>query len=132
MTLLLDTHVLAWWWSLNPRLGDAAKARIGEPGEVVLVSAVTPWEMGIKHASGRWPIAGSWLEDWDRFMAEDGFETLPIIPRHGIHAATLDWTHRDPFDRILAAQARIEGARLVTADTRLLAFLPDALNAQEG
>jgi PIN domain nuclease of toxin-antitoxin system len=129
---MLDTHVLAWWWSLDARLGKSARATVADPDNTVLVSAVTPWEMAIKHATGRWPAATSWLDRWDEFMREDGFETLPIHPRHGIHAAALEWSHRDPFDRILVAQARLEGARLITADAWMLAFLPDALNASEG
>lgn len=132
MILLLDTHVAAWGWTLDRRLHRVWHERLVKPSNRVLVSAITPWEMGIKHASGRWPEVGIILSRWEALMDESGFEQLPMTSRHGLGAAALDWAHRDPFDRILAAQSRLEGARLVTADAWMLAYLPDALNPTEG
>lgn len=132
MILLLDTHALAWWWANDPRLGGPARARITHPATRVLVSAASAWEIGIKHAAGRWPDAPRMLERWDALLAAARFEPLAMTATHAMRAAALAWTHKDPFDRMLAAQAVLEGACLVTADPALLAQLPDALNAAEG
>ena len=132
MILLLDTHVAAWGWTLDKRLAPIWCERFVDPSVTVLISAVTPWEMGIKRASGRWPEVAAILNRWDSLIDEAGYKPLSITSRHAIHAAALDWPHRDPFDRILAAQAELEGARLVTADAWMLAFLPDALAATQG
>lgn len=132
MILLLDTHALAWWWANDQRLSGSARARIAHPGTRVLASAASAWEIGIKHAAGRWPEAPRMLDRWDALLAADRFEALPISATHAMRAAALAWTHRDPFDRVLAAQAMLEGARLVTADPALLAHLPEALHACEG
>jgi PIN domain nuclease of toxin-antitoxin system len=132
MILLLDTHALAWWWAGDPRLAGPARARIAHPDTRVLVSAASAWEIGIKHAAGRWPEAPRMLDRWDSLLAAARFEPLPIAATHTIRAAALPWAHKDPFDRVLAAQATLEGAHLVTAGPALLAFLPDAVNASEG
>ena len=132
MILLLDTHALAWGWANDPRLGGGARARIAHPETRVLVSAASAWEIGIKHAAGRWPEAPRMLDRWDALLAAARFEPLAISATHAMRAASLPWAHKDPFDRILAAQATLEGARLVTADPVLLALSPDALHASEG
>ena len=129
MKLLLDTHALAWWFADNPRLAGGARARIAHPATQVLVSAASAWEMAIKHEAGRWPEAARMLDRWDALLAEAGFTPLAVSAAHGMRAARWDWTHRDPFDRLLAAQSMIEGAALVTADPILLELLPDAVNA---
>ena len=97
-----------------------------------LISAVTPCEMGIKRSSGLWPEAGRILERWDSLIDEAGYRPLPITSRHAIHAAALNWPHRAPFDRIRAAQARLDSAGLITPDAWMLAILPDALHATPG
>ncbi len=132
MILLLDTHALAWWWANDPLLSGGARARIAHPASRVLVSAASAWEIGIKHAAGRWPEAPRMLDRWDALLAADRFEPLPINATHAMRAACLAWAHKDPFDRVLAAQAMLEGARLITADPALLAYLPEALHASEG
>jgi len=130
--LLLDTHVLAWWWPNDPRLSDGVRAHIAHPATRVLASAASAWELGIEHAAGRWPKAPRMLDRWDALLAADRFEPLAISATHAIRAAGLAWAHKDPFDRVLAAQAMLEGARLVTADPALLGHLPEALHACEG
>jgi len=130
--LLLDTHALAWWWADDARLAGGVRARIAHPATRVLVSAASAWEIGIKHAAGRWPEAPRMLDRWDALLAADRFEALPINATHATRAAALAWAHKDPFDRVLAAQAMLEGARLVTADPTLLAHLSEAVHAGEG
>lgn len=113
MTLLLDTHVLLWWLSGDDLTPEAADA-IADPDNVVYVSAVTTWEISIKQALGRLSVEG----DLDGAIAED-FEPLTITHEHARLAGELPAYHRDPFDRMLVAQARVEELTLVTRDEPL-------------
>lgn len=112
MNLLLDTHALLWWLSGDARLGPKARKQIGTGDSRVLVSAATAWELAHKRAAGKIRI------DWDirDEIAEEGFLELPVALEHAIAAAELPGHHADPFDRLLVAQARIEGLWLVAAD----------------
>ena len=112
MNLLLDTHALLWWLSGDARLGPGARKQIAAGESRVLVSAATAWELSHKRAAGKIRI------DWDirEEIAEEGFLELPIAVEHAIAAAELPRYHADPFDRLLVAQARVEGLWLVTAD----------------
>lgn len=123
--LLLDTHVLAWWLLDSPRLGAAARAAISDPDRMILVSTVSVWEMAQKHGRGRWPEVGPGLATIEADLARLGFRVVPLTLAHALAAGALDWAHRDPFDRMLAAQAAAEGAILITAD-RVFAALPGA------
>ncbi|TAJ46824.1 MAG: type II toxin-antitoxin system VapC family toxin [Herbiconiux sp.] len=116
MRLLLDTHTLYWAVREPDRIPDAATRLIIDPANELLVSAVAPWELGIKHRSGRFPEAGPFLLTLDRYVDTLGASELPISIEHSLAAGQLEWAHRDPFDRMLAAQAIIENAVLVTAD----------------
>ncbi len=115
-SLLLDTHVLAWWLLDSPRLGALARAAIADPGHLILISTVSVWEMAQKHGRGRWPEVGPGLATIEADLARLDFRVLPLTLAHALAAGALDWAHRDPFDRMLAAQALAEGATLVTAD----------------
>jgi PIN domain nuclease of toxin-antitoxin system len=111
--LLLDTHVLIWWdegRELRPRARDAILA-----AEQVYVSAVSGWEIETKIALGRLETT----RDVVNAAAESGFEELPLRLAHARAARELPWHHRDPFDRMLVAQARSEGLTLVTRDRTL-------------
>lgn len=112
--LLLDTHVFLWWRTTSPHLGAEARKAIAQ-ADAVFVSAASAWEAGIKQALGR-------LELPDRFEAgveESGFEKLAVTFAHAERAGALPPHHRDPFDRMLVAQALEERLTLVTHDTRL-------------
>ena len=124
-SLLLDTHVLAWWLLDSPRLGALARAAISDPDRLILVSTVSVWEMAQKHGRGRWPEVGPGLATIEADLARLGFRVLPLTLAHALAAGALDWAHRDPFDRMLAAQAVAERAALVTAD-RVFAAVPPA------
>ncbi|MEO5335477.1 MAG: type II toxin-antitoxin system VapC family toxin [Magnetospirillum sp. WYHS-4] len=115
MRLLLDTHVLVWWWQDDPRLGGAPRRMIADPAVKVLVSAVSAWEIAIKSTLGKLRLDGDVEEQVD--LA--GFGKLPIGFGHAAEAARLPPHHEDPFDRMLIAQARCEGLTLVTADRRM-------------
>lgn len=110
MRLLLDTHVLIWW-DEGARLAARAAGAIREADQVY-VSAVSAWEIAIKASLGRL-VTERRVPD---VVAESGFEELPVRLAHAEGAQTLAWHHRDPFDRMLAAQAIHEGLTLVTRD----------------
>lgn len=111
MSLLLDTHVVLWWLADDPALADDIKDRLDHERDVY-VSSATIWEVAIKQALGKLPEPARLPE---RIM-ESGFNPLPISFDHAIAAGRLPMIHRDPFDRMLIAQARSEGLTLVTGD----------------
>ena len=116
--LLLDTHVLLWWLEGSNRLSPTTRSRIADRSTRVLVSAASAWEIAIKRTLGR-------LDCPDNLMAvldEQGFEPLAISIGHALEVATPPLHHADPFDRILVAQAKLEGLAIVTADARIAAY----------
>jgi PIN domain nuclease of toxin-antitoxin system len=118
MRLLLDSHVLLWWDASDERLPQNARSMIADPANEVLVSAASIWEIAIKNALGKIKVSGR-LAD---VAAANGFRSLPIEASHAERAAGLPPHHRDPFDRMLVAQAFDEGCTLVTHDQRLALY----------
>lgn len=112
MRLLLDTHTLLWWLADDPRLADPARSEIADPANDVLVSAASAWEIAIKAALGKLSLP----DDLEEQLAGNSFSPLPILVRHALAVRDLPDHHRDPFDRLLVAQARIEDLTIVTAD----------------
>lgn len=110
--LLLDTHVFLWWLNDDPALGKRARSEIGNGRNQVHVSAATAWEISIKRALGKLQAPG----DIESVVEEERFIKLHISLRHGEQAGELPPFHRDPFDRMLIAQAQSDGLILVTAD----------------
>lgn len=110
--LLLDTHVFLWWLADAPQLGEPARAAIGDERNEVFVSAVSGWEIAIKRAAGKLRAP----DDLDALVEDSGFSHLPITFFHGEQAGALPPHHRDPFDRMLIAQAQAEGLVIVTRD----------------
>lgn len=115
MNLLLDTHVLLWWLSDDPKLGDEARGAISVADNIVYVSAVSLWEIAIKHGIGKLQLP----ENFDDALADQGFLELPLKWEHSRRNRALPWLHRDPFDRMLIAQALAESLTLVTADREI-------------
>ena len=115
MKILLDTHVLLWWLSGDRALPRAAHAAIADPETTVVVSAASAWEIAIKRVAGRLEAPDDLV---DALRAND-FEMLAISVAHALAAGRLPPHHGDPFDRMLVAQAQIEGLTLVTVDQRL-------------
>lgn len=111
MTLLLDTCAFLWWLADEP-LGPTARDRIADPDQLVRVSAVSLWEIAIKRALGKLDLDGSLV----LHVKAAGFEPLPITGDHAERAGALPLHHRDPFDRMLVAQAQAESLTLVTRD----------------
>jgi len=103
--LLLDTHALLWWLDGDERLSLLARAAIGDPSRTVLVSAASAWEITTKYTLGRLPGAADVVRDVGACVAGQGFEELPIALADAERAGRLPGPHRDPFDRMLIAQA---------------------------
>jgi len=114
MRLLLDTHALLWWLAGDERLSTSARAAIADPANTVYVSAASAWEVATKHRRGKLPGAGPMAVDFAREVVNQGFAPLDITLEHGQDAGALPGPHRDPFDRMLVAQARAERMVLVS------------------
>ncbi|MEX2445128.1 MAG: type II toxin-antitoxin system VapC family toxin [Alkalispirochaeta sp.] len=112
MNLLLDTHIALWWLADDPSLSKTIRDHLGNTKNVVFVSAATVWEVAIKSSIGKLEIDGSWIEA----LEADGFQKLPITWSHAETVRGLPMVHRDPFDRMLIAQAMEDRLTLVTAD----------------
>mgnify|MGYP005663497079 CR=1 FL=1 len=112
MKLLLDTHALLWWLDDPNLLAEGARDAIAEPGNDVFVSSVVAWEIAIKRGLGKLTAPANLQE----MLAECGFQELPISATHALATETLPFHHRDPFDRMLIAQAISEQATLVSRD----------------
>lgn len=116
MRLLLDSHAL-WWAFHDPaRLSSTVGAAISDATTDLLFSPVTPWELANKYRRGRFPEVGMLVSTFPESAAKLGAVELPVTAHHGLLAGRLEWDHRDPFDRMLAAQSILEGVRLVSAD----------------
>jgi len=113
MNLLLDTHVLLWWLDDNPTLLIKAKEAIADGGNLVFVSVATIWEIRIKHALGKLKIPANFRN----VLEQQAFEMLSITADHAHLIGELPAHHRDPFDRMLIAQALFEGFTLITRDS---------------
>jgi PIN domain nuclease of toxin-antitoxin system len=111
--LLLDTHVLLWWLSDDRKLAQNGRDIIANPDNDILVSSVSAWEISIKAALGRLDIE---LDDLEEAIVRNGFRPIPIGFRHALTVGRLPNIHRDPFDRMLVAQASVEELRLLTHD----------------
>lgn len=116
MKLLLDTHIFVWAATGDRRLPSEAAAMILDASNTRTLSAASAWEMSIKAASGRWSGAASMLDDLDTALRDLQAEQLPIDIPAAVLASRLEWDHRDPFDRMLAAQTKLGGYSLVTVD----------------
>ena len=122
MRLLLDTHALLWWWTNDKQLTQTARDAILDEGNTVLVSAACVWEIATKYRLGKLPIADIAIRQFHTLIEADGFEHLPMTWQHSLLAGSYTSDHRDPFDRMLAAQSEIEKALFVTCDAAFLGF----------
>lgn len=118
MKLLLDTHAWLWWLGDPDQLAPAAVELIASPDHLVVVSAASVWEVAIKRARGRLQFDG----DPAAAVVDNAFEPLPISPAHAARAGDLPPHHRDPFDRMLVAQAALEGLTILTRDPAFEAY----------
>jgi PIN domain nuclease of toxin-antitoxin system len=114
---LLDTHALLWWLSDDPALSRAARKIIAETKNILIVSAASAWEIAIKVRLGKLPTATDLAADFSGQMDREGFQLLPISAQHGIRAGLLPGSHKDPFDRMLIAQAQAENIPIISNET---------------
>lgn len=116
--LLVDTHALLWWRGDHRRLSARAYEAIGDPDVPLFFSAASIWEIAIKRAQGKLDVP----VDLHDTMERRGFIELPVRSRHAVIAGALPAHHRDPFDRMLVAQAQSEGLTVVSGDPRIAAY----------
>jgi len=121
-SLLLDTHALLWWLVEPEKLSSLALAAINDPAVTIFVSAASGWELATKGRLGKLPGAEGLLQDLPSLLQQQGFLPLAVQLHHGVHAGGYKQAHRDPFDRLLAAQAELEGLQLVSLDPALATF----------
>ena len=117
MRALLDTHALLWWLSDDPALTRAARKVIAETRNTLIVSAASAWEIAIKVRLGKLPTATDLAADFSALIEREGFQSLAISAEHGIRAGLLPGPHKDPFDRMLIAQAQAENIPIVSNET---------------
>lgn len=120
--LLLDTHALLWVMSDPARVPAATLERLRDPSSRLLVSAASAWEIATKHRLGRLPEAEAVVDGYPSHLARLGADELTVTSQHALTAGRLRWEHRDPFDRMIVAQAMLESVPVVTADRALRAF----------
>jgi PIN domain nuclease of toxin-antitoxin system len=116
--LLLDTHALLWWLSDDAQLGAETRRAISNPRNQVYVSAASTWEISIKKTIGKLSAP----DDMDAIVEDEGFDKLPITLFHGEQAGLLTEHHKDPFDRMLIAQAQAEGLIIITNDEKIARY----------
>ncbi len=113
--VLLDTHVLLWWLQGGSKLSPTARTIMQSRGQV-LVSAASAWEISIKYRAGKLDAASALMARFQSVIEAENFVELPISVRHAIDAGLLKGPHKDPFDRVLIAQARAEGVAVISTD----------------
>ena len=122
MKVLLDTHALLWWLFNDPKLSSTPRGLLADPDNLVLVSSASAWEICTKHRIGKLPAASQLVLDIGGWVSRAGFTELPVTIRHAQKAGNWPHDHRDPFDRMLAAQSVLEDVPIVSRDTTLASF----------
>jgi PIN domain nuclease of toxin-antitoxin system len=122
MRILFDSHTLFWFLHGDKHLSSRARSTIEAPDAICVASAVSAWEFANKFRLGKWPEAGRVANSFIETMAIQGIEILSVSAEHARAAGLLVGAHRDPFDRMLAAQSEIEQMPLITADAAFRAF----------
>lgn len=117
MRILLDTHALLWWLVGDERLSQQARGAIADTDNEIFVSAASAWEVATKFRIGKLPDAGPLAVDFGREVRAQGFLPLAVTLEHGAAAGALPGAHRDPFDRMLIAQARSERMALISNES---------------
>ena len=130
MSYLLDTHILLWWLFNDPKLNTDCQDIIRNPDHRVFVSSASAWEIAIKYRSGKLPEAKQLLKEYSQILRQAKFIELAITATHALRAGSLPIPHRDPFDRMLMAQAELENLPILTYDeafqTGLIQVLPSS------
>ena len=122
MRALLGTHALLWWLSDDPALTKTARRTIAETKNTLYVSAASAWEIATKVRLGKLPTAADLVADFSAQMEREGFHLLAVSAEHGIRGGLLPGPHKDPFDRMLIAQAHAENLPIISNDTAFDAY----------
>ena len=122
MRVLLDTHTFIWWLLDGPRLSDVARSILEDRANEVLLSATSAYEIAVKTARGRMTLPEPAESYVSSRLASEGFTPLPIQIAHAVRAGTLPPIHGDPWDRLLVAQAQVEGVPILTADPAIARY----------
>lgn len=122
MRVLLDTHALLWWLSDDPALTRKTRAVISETGNTLIVSAASAWEIATKVRLGKLPTAADLAADFSGYIEREGFSLLAVSGEHGIRAGLLPGPHKDPFDRMLIAQAQEENIPIISNEVSFEAY----------
>ena len=122
MKLLLDTHAIIWWWNSPDRLSEQALVAISNPENEIHVSAASAHEILFKHRIGKLKVPAEVAADFSSCVSNESWKSLDLTIKHTSIAALFEEEHRDPFDRLLAAQAISENLPLITADARIADF----------
>jgi PIN domain nuclease of toxin-antitoxin system len=119
MKVLLDTNALIWWFHDNPRLSAKARSVVEHPDTIVLVSTVSLWEITIKWRIGKMEFSGTSLLGQ---LDQAGMQLVSVSPMHLFAVEGLAFHHRDPFDHLILAQAKVEGAAIITSDEAMAGY----------
>ena len=130
ISYLLDTHILLWWLFNDPKLDTQCRDIICDPKHRLFVSSASAWEIATKYRIGKLPEAKQLVEEYAQILSQAKFIELSITSAHAIRAGNLPIAHRDPFDRMIMAQAELEGLPVLTYDkafqTGLVEIIPSA------
>lgn len=130
VSYLIDTHILLWWVFDNPKLDESCRAIIANPNHIIFVSSASAWEIATKYPIGKLSQARKLVENYAQVLHKASFSELPITTAHALRAGNLPIDHRDPFDRMLMAQAELENLPILTYDsafhTGLIQVIPAA------
>jgi PIN domain nuclease of toxin-antitoxin system len=119
---LLDTHALLWWFSDDPALTRPVRKIVGDTNNTVVVSAASAWEIATKVRLGKLPTGAGLAADFTGYIERERFQLLPISVAHALRAGLLPGSHRDPFDRMLIAQAQAENLPILSKEVIFDAF----------
>jgi len=120
--VLLDTHIFLWWLFDDPKLPNGIRKFVKDRNNAVFVSAASVWEIATKYRLGKLPEAAKVARNVPEWIIRAGFESMPVTAEHAQLAGNWNLSHRDPFDRMLAAQAKLEEMPLATVDTLIKNF----------
>lgn len=128
MSYLIDTHILLWWIFDDPKLDKDCRDIICNPDNMIIVSSASAWEIATKYRIGKLPEAKQVVEQYSNILRQAKFIELAIATNHAIRAGSLPIDHRDPFDRMIMAQAEIENLPVISYDaafsTGLIQVIP--------
>lgn len=129
MSYLIDTHIVLWWLFDDPKLDTECRDIIRNPDNRIFVSSVSAWEIATKYRIGKLPEAKQLIQQYSQILNRARFIELPITSAHALRAGNLPIEHRDPFDRMIMAQAELENLPVITYDkafqTGLIQIIPN-------